>query len=71
MPDLGEFRYRLASDALCGRFGDDELRVFQFEFAKFRHQPVVLGIRDFRVVKHVVAVIVVFNLGAELQDAPP
>ena len=53
---------RLAAHAPRGRIGRHQLRVRGFQRFKFAVEAVVLGIRDFRIVEHVVAVIVVVDL---------
>ncbi len=63
--------HRSARDALGGRVGGDQLRELRFELPQFDHQLVVLGVRDFRIVEFVVALVVAGNLPPELQYAIP
>ena len=62
-------RARRTGDALRRGVGGDELGVRALERAQLLHQPVVLGVRDLRVVEHVVAVVVLCDLRAQLGCA--
>ena len=69
MADLLEALHRRAGDALGRRFRRDEFGVGGFQRLQFAQQPVVLGVRDLRVVEHVIAVVVVIDLVPELANA--
>ena len=56
------------ADPLRRRVGARELRMLGFQLLETAEEGVVLGVRDERVVEHVVAVIVVLDLAAEPLD---
>ncbi len=58
----------LATDALAGRVGRDQIRVLGLERLETLHQVVVLGIGEYGRVEHVVQVLVVAELVAEGFD---
>ena len=62
-------RKGLGADALAGRVRGDQVRVLLFEGAELAHQGVVLVIRDYRIVEHVVAMIVEIEGALELGVA--
>src|SRR5271165_228510 len=62
MPNLREFFAGLAAHPLRRRIGSDQLRMFGFQGDQRVHQLVEFGVADLRIVKHVVAVLVVANL---------
>jgi hypothetical protein len=66
--DLGEAGGRHRADAAGGRIGRDQLRMGGFERLQLAHQAVVLGVRDVRVVEHVVAVIGVVDATTQIGD---
>ena len=57
----------LPADALRRRVGRPQLGVLLLERAQLAQQVVVLGVRDLRVVEHVVAVVVVLELAPQLR----
>ncbi len=67
--DLAETAARRSRHALRGRVGRDELGMRRFQRAQFQHQPVVLGVGNQRIIEHVVAVVVLCNLRAQLRRA--
>jgi len=66
--DRAELLDRLSAHPLGRRLGDDEFGVLFLEFLEAPHQPVILGVGDFRLVEDVVAVVVVFDLSSEFFD---
>ncbi len=56
---------RLAANALRRRVRRDQLRVLRLQAAQFAHQSVVLRVGDLGLVEHVIAVVVVVDLGAQ------
>ena len=56
MPHRCECRQRLAAHPSGRRIDGDQLRVGGFQLLEFPKQPVVLGVGNFRIVQHVVAV---------------
>ena len=67
--DLGEISPWCGADALGRGVGSDELRILLLEFLQFAEQAVVLGVRNQRTVEHVIMVIVLFDVGAQLVGA--
>ena len=53
---------RLAADALRGRIGRDQFGMFGLELFQLVHQPVEFRVRDFGIIEHVVAVLVMANI---------
>src|ERR1700704_1026610 len=51
------------------RFWGDEIGIFSLERPQLEHQFVVFGVRNFRVVVHVIAFVVVSYLRAQLRYA--
>src|ERR1700693_5095486 len=68
MPCLHESLARLAAHTLCRRVGRDELRVLGFKALELVHQLVEAGVRNFRIVQYVVAILVVPDLLAQGFD---
>src|SRR5262249_7867143 len=64
--DLLELVERGAPDPLGGRVRSEQLRMFLLDSLELAEQVVVLGIRDLRVVQHVVAAVVVSDLPPQL-----
>ena len=60
---------RGARDALRGRVGRDERGIGRLERAQLLHQAVVLGVRYQRIIEHVVAVVMLRDLRAQLRCA--
>ena len=58
------------ADPLRGRFGRGQFRMPGFQRFQFAHERVVLGVGDRRFVEHVVAVVGVVELLAQLRGAP-
>ena len=61
---LGERRQRRAADPLGRRVAGDQVGIGRFEGLELVEQPVVLGVRNARLVQHVVAIVVLIQLGA-------
>lgn len=57
-----------AADALGGRVGCDKVRVLGFKRLQLVEQAVVFGIRHAGLVEHVVAVVVLVELGTQFVD---
>jgi YegS/Rv2252/BmrU family lipid kinase len=66
MADLDKAFSRLAPDPLCRRIGRDQLRVLRFEVLESPHHRVVLRIRDFGAVEHVVEVLMAAEFAPQL-----
>ena len=58
----------LAAHALGWAGRRDQIRESLLECAQLEHQAVVLGVRDGRTIKHVVAVVVIRDLAAQIMD---
>ena len=58
----------LAADALGGRIGRDQFRMFVFELLQLNHELVEFGVRDFGIVENVVAVFVVADFVPQCFD---
>ena len=71
MLDRGELGERGGADPLGGRVGRGQLRILGLEGAELLHEPVVLGVRNLGLVEHIVAIVVVVDLGPQLVDARP
>jgi hypothetical protein len=69
VPHLAQLRTRLGTDTLGGRVGRDQLGMFGFQSLEFSEEPIVLGVRNLRIVEYVVAMIVMADLGAQRLDA--
>src|SRR6202158_1078930 len=65
---LHESLARLAADALCRRVRSDQLRMLRLNPLELVHQRVELGIRNLRIVQHVIAILVVPYLLAQSFD---
>jgi hypothetical protein len=57
------------ADALRRRIGCHQVGILFFERLQLAHQPVVLGVGDLRIVEHVVAIVVMLELRAQLTDS--
>ena len=68
---LAEALQGLRPHALGGGVGRHELRPAGFELLQLAHEAVVLGIRDLRLVEHVIEIVVVIDLAAQRLHAPP
>ncbi len=68
--DLGQLADRLAADALGGRVGCDQLGVLGLDAPQLVEQRVVRVVLDLGVVEDVVAVAVVAELLAQLEQSP-
>ena len=64
--DFAELVRRRGADALRRRVGRDEVRMLLLERLQLVEEPVVVGVRDLRIVEDVVAVQVVLDLLAQL-----
>ncbi len=64
-----ELAQRGRADALGRRIGGRQFRVGGLELAQFERQAIVLGVRELRVVEHVITVIVVLDLLAQFAHA--
>ena len=56
---------RLAANALRGRIRRNQFRVLSFDFLELLHEPVKLGIRNLRRVKHVIKVLMAADFIAQ------
>ena len=56
---------RLAANALRGRIRSNQFRVLSFDFLELLHEPVKLGIRNLRRVKHVIKVLMAADVIAQ------
>ncbi len=65
---LHESLARLAAHALCRRVRSDQLRMLRLDPLELVHQRVELGIRNLRIVQHVIAILVVPYLLAQSFD---
>ncbi len=68
MRDAAELRLWFGADTLCRRIGRDQLGMFAFERAQPIEKFVVLAVRNFRIIEHVVAVVVVIDGCAQRID---
>ena len=68
MAHAGEGVERSAADALCRRIGCHQFRVRRLDRLQLLEQTVVFGVRDQRIVEHVVAVGVLVQGASELLD---
>ncbi len=68
MRHLDESFARLTAHALAGGIRGDELRMLSFETLQPAHQRVVFGVGNFWLVEHVVQVLVVAQLIAQVFD---
>ena len=59
---------RFVANPLCWRISRNQFRMILFQGLQLAHQPVVLCIRNFRVVEYVISIIVVTNLLAQRFD---
>jgi hypothetical protein len=66
--DFGEALLGLATDALGGGVGGEELGMLGFEAAEADHERVVLSVGDLGGVEYVVKVLVAAELVAEILD---
>ena len=69
MPHLGEATVGLLANAMRGGVGIIELWMRRLQRFQFAHQSIVFGVRNRRIVEHVVAVIGVTDLRAQLGNA--
>ena len=63
---LSERRQGRAADSLGWRVTGDQFRVGSFERLELVEQPIVFGVRNARLVQHVIAIVVLIQLGAQL-----
>jgi hypothetical protein len=66
---LGERRQRRAADALGRRVAGDQLGMGGFKGLEFMEQTIVFDVRNARLVQHVVTVVVLIQLSAQLENA--
>ncbi|MNM99011.1 hypothetical protein D3C81_1115600 [compost metagenome] len=66
---LAERRQRRATDALGRRVSGHQLRVFGFQGLEFVEQAIVFGVRHARLIEHVVAVVVLIELGTQFKNS--
>ncbi|MNK90474.1 hypothetical protein D3C87_1105300 [compost metagenome] len=66
---LGERGQRHAADALGRRVAGDQFRVGRFQRFELVEQPVVLGVRNARLVEDVVTVVVLIEFSAQFKNA--
>ena len=69
VPHRRELAGRRVADALRGRIRIGQVGMFRFQRFEFAQQAVVLGIRDIRIVEHVVTVVGVVNAATQFLDA--
>lgn len=58
MLDGAEGRHGLCAHSLRRRIRREQFRILGLESPQFHHQPVVLGIRDLRIIEGVIATVV-------------
>ena len=63
---LGKRRERRAAHALSRRVVADQLRIGRFQRLELLEQPIVLGVRNARLIQHVVSVVVQIQFSAKL-----
>src|SRR6202011_485852 len=68
MPNFNEPFSRLSSHPLRRGVAGDEFRTGGFEPLKFLHQQVELGIRNLRIVEHIILVLMMANLLPQFYD---
>ena len=68
MLDLGERRQRRTADPLRRRITRDQIRMLGLQGLELVEQPVVLGVRDARLVEDVVTVVVLIQFSAQFED---
>lgn len=69
MAHFGERAARRDADALRGGIGRHQIRVFGFQRLQFAQQLVELGIRNRRIVEHVITVVGVVDALTQFGDA--
>jgi len=67
--DLSERRQRRAADPLRRRIPRDQFRMLSFQSLELVEQPIVLGVRNTRLVEDVVTVVVLIQFSAQFEDA--
>ena len=68
VPDFHEAFAWFAADALGGRFGCDQIGLLGFQLLQPPHHPVILGVADLGPIQHVIQVLVVMQLFAQIFD---
>ena len=68
MAHLDESFARLAADALGGRIGRDQLGMLGLEVLEPPHHPVVFGVADLGLIEHVIQMLVMMQLFAQILD---
>ena len=66
MTHLGERRQCRAANALGGRVAGDQFRMRGFKGLELVEQAIVLRVRNARLIHHVIAIVVLIELGAQL-----
>ncbi|MNJ00120.1 hypothetical protein D3C73_1593730 [compost metagenome] len=66
MTHLGERRQRRAAHSLGGRVAGDQLGMGRFQRLELVEQAVVFDVRNARLVEHVIAIVVLIQLSAQL-----
>ena len=64
-----ELRQGACPHTLCGGVGGEQFGVGGFQRLQFLEQPVIFGIRNARLVQHVVTVVVAVQVGAQREGA--
>ncbi|MNI17184.1 hypothetical protein D3C73_705460 [compost metagenome] len=63
---LGERRQRRAAHSLGRRIAGDQFRIGGFKRFELVEQPIVLGVGNARLIQHVIAIVVLIQLGTQL-----
>ncbi|MCY1427333.1 hypothetical protein D9M71_431740 [compost metagenome] len=66
---LTESRQGRTADTLGRRISGHQLRMFDFQSFEFVEQTVVFGVRNAGLVEHVVAVVVLIELGTQFKNS--
>ena len=69
MPHGAERGDRRGADALRRRVGREQFRMRALDAAQLEHEPVVFGVRHFRIVERVIAIVVSIQELAQLAAA--
>ena len=69
MADFGKTLDRSSPDPLGRAVGHHQLRVESFQFQELFFEAVVFGVRDLRIIQHVVAILVMTEDLAQFFDA--
>ena len=68
MADFGKFLQGLGAHSLSGGIRGNQFGMGGLQFLEFAHEAVILAVRNLRVIQHVVTVVVVIDLLAQLTN---